>query len=48
MKWTGDKRLIADDIALLAGNEEDLQRLAPKLEEAAGEVGLGIAVKKPK
>ena len=39
MKWTGDKRLIADGIALLAGNEEDIQQLTPKLEEAAGEVG---------
>ena len=38
-KWIGGKRLtdldFADDTALLAENEEDLQRLTSKLEEAA-------------
>ena len=39
VKWIGGKRLtdldFADDTALLAENEEDLQRLTSKLEEAA-------------
>ena len=43
IKWTGEKRLtdlaFADDIALLAGNEEELQRLTSNLEEAAIKVG---------
>ena len=52
VKWTSGKRLtyldFADDIAPQAENEDDLQQLTSRLEEATSKVGLIISSEKTK